>query len=47
MGRTNRSLEQEMKVTGGQGAGKTVSGEKKGFEEIKIPTFIQNKKQEG
>ncbi len=47
MGRTNRSLEQEMKVTGGQGAGKTVSGDKKGFEEIKIPTFIQNKKQEG
>ena len=47
-GRTTRSLEDDMPVLGSRnGAKRTTANEKQGMEGIKIPTFIQNKKQEG
>ena len=47
-GRSTRSLEEDMPVLGSRNPAKRpVSNEKQGMEGIKIPTFIQNKKQEG
>lgn len=47
-GRTTRSLEEDMPVLGSRnGTKRPTSNEKQGMEGIKIPTFIQNKKQEG
>ncbi len=47
-GRNTRSLEEDMPVLGSRNPAKRpVSNEKQGMEGIKIPTFIQNKKQEG
>lgn len=48
MGRNTRSLDEDMPVLGSRNAAKRSSAnEKQGMEGIKIPTFIQNKKQEG
>lgn len=46
MGGNSRSAE-EMPVINNRGIAKPVTNEKQGMEGIKIPTFIQNKKQEG
>ncbi len=42
-----KSLEDDMPVITHRSAAKPVANEKQGMEGIKIPTFIQNKKQEG
>ena len=47
-GQPTRSLEDDMPVLGSRnGVKRPVANEKQGMEGIKIPTFIQNKKQEG
>ena len=45
--RTTQSLEEDMPVITHRSAANLAAGEKQGMEGIKIPTFIQNKKQEG
>lgn len=48
MGRNTRSLDEDMPVLGSRNVTKrSGTNEKQGMEGIKIPTFIQNKKQEG
>lgn len=45
--RTTQSLEEDMPVITHRSAANPAVGDKQGMEGIKIPTFIQNKKQEG
>lgn len=45
--RTTQSLEEDMPVITHRSAANPPAGDKQGMEGIKIPTFIQNKKQEG
>ena len=45
--RTTQSLEEDMPVITHRSAANLAAGDKQGMEGIKIPTFIQNKKQEG